>query len=220
MSTYKKSLFFENVFSADEIKELIAYFDAEPVAHRFETQQTSNKNLSYDIPGSAVNLIVRPKLAQLLNDDDHKFFGGAYKEYNVPYPLHIDNVIPTASITFKNEPNHQMVFLIPLMEGPLLKTVLFDVFMPEGHSFHANGTDQGRAGELEKFLLEEKTDINMEDFDHIVEPFYSMLPYIPLERIQPWKLGGVLAWPIDQLHCSTNFSKFNITKKFMVIMIN
>ena len=220
MKNYTKSLFIENVFSAEEIQELIADFDRKEVTHRFEPSQSANKNLDYDIPGSVVGRIVRPKLAHILNDNEHEFFGGAYKEYNIPYPLHIDNVIPTASLTFKSQRRHETAFLIPMVEDPGMKTALFNVFMPEGHSFNVGGTDQQQVEELQPFLQKEKNEINLEEFDHIKEPFYSMLPYIPVERIQPWKIGSVITWHFDQLHCSTNFKKFNMTKKFMVIMIN
>jgi hypothetical protein len=220
MQNYPKSKFIENVFSMDEINEIIDHFKCQPVAHHYVPQNTLNKNLDYDIPGSVVNRIVKPKLSEILNDSDHRFFGGAYKEYTIPYSLHIDNVIPTASMTFADQPCHKTAFLIPLIEDVGLKTAMFDVFLPVNHNFRVNGDVEQQVEELKLFLTKQPTIIDSSEFDHIQEPFWSLIPYIPVDRIQQWKLGSIITWHFDQLHCSTNFQKLNITKKFMVIMIN
>jgi hypothetical protein len=220
MNNYPKARYIENVFTKAEINQLIDYFAAKPVAHRHEPAKTANKNLDYDLHDSLVYQIVRPKLAAILDDPNHKFFAGAYKEYEVPYPLHIDNTVPTASQVFESDKKHKTAFLIPLMEGEDLYTAMFDVFMPVGHSFKIGTTDEDKVKELRPFLHEITSGINLDMFDHIEEPFKSMLPYIPVDKIQKWKLGSVITWHFDQLHCSTNFAKHGITKKFMVIMIN
>lgn len=221
MQDYHRSLFLQDVFTRAEIDELSAHFAHQPVAHHYAPQNTNNKNLDYDVEGSPVNRIIKPKLADILRDPDHEFFGGAYKEYTVPYQLHIDNVLPTASLTFRKKARHSTAFLIPMMEqGDLLRTAIFDVFLPAGHHFTPGSDPVQAVKDLEPFLSTQATGIDLEEFDHIREPFKSLLPQIPVDRIQTWRMGSVLTWHFDQLHCSTNFARYSITKRMMVIMIN
>lgn len=220
MQNYHPSLFIENVFTSAELEELHDHFAQQPVAHHYAPQNTKNKNLDYDIPRSPVNRLVKPRLTEILKDPDHEFFGGAYKEYTIPFQLHIDNVLPTATLTFRKPARHNTAFLIPMMAQPELKTAIFDVFMPIGHNFHAHGSHDSAKQELEPFLMKSNNGLNQSEFDHLKEPFMSMLPHIPVDRVQEWKLGSVITWHFDQLHCSTNFAKHGITKKFMVLMIN
>jgi len=220
MQNYPKSLFLENVFSSLELDELASHFSEQSVAHHYVPQNTKNKNLDYDIDGSPVNRIVKPKLAEILHDPEHEFFGGAYKEYTIPFQLHVDNVLPTAKLTFRKQTRHSTAFLIPMVEHECLKTAIFDVFFPIGHNFHAMGSTEQALKELEPFLSAENNSADVDDFDHLKDPFLSLVSHIPVDRIQPWKLGSVITWHFDQLHCSTNFAKFGITKKFMVLMIN
>jgi hypothetical protein len=123
-------------------------------------------------------------------------------------------------MTFADQPCHKTAFLIPLIEDVGLKTAMFDVFLPVNHNFRVNGDVEQQVEELKLFLTKQPTIIDSSEFDHIQEPFWSLIPYIPVDRIQQWKLGSIITWHFDQLHCSTNFQKLNITKKFMVIMIN
>jgi hypothetical protein len=210
----------DNVFTADELTEIINHFRGQPVSQRFEPAETDNKNLDYELEDSLVYRMIRPKISNLLGDDEHVFFAGAYKEYKVPYQLHIDNTVPTASMVFESTKKHKTAFLIPLMEGEDLKTALFDVFLPVGHAFKVGAIMEDRVAELKPFLLNEKTELIVDEFDHIFDPLNEMLPYIPVDTIHSWKLGSVITWHFDQLHCSSNFKKNDITKKFIIIMIN
>lgn len=220
MKAFPKSSRIDNVFSSSEINSIIEYFKDQPMAHYFAPQKTINKNLDYHVEGSFINKTVRPKISKILNDDNHEFFGGAYKEYELPYQPHIDNVAPSASMTFRKDRKHETAFLIPLMEGSGLSTAMFNVFLPVGHTFSTHTTDKERVVEIQPYLTKEKSAINMEEFDHVDEPIKSLMPYIPVDSIQPWKLGSVITWHFDQLHCSTNFHKHGIIKKFLVIMVN
>jgi hypothetical protein len=107
-----------------------------------------------------------------------------------------------------------------MMEREELQTAIFDVFFPLGHNFNTLGDPDRAVEELQPFLLDHDSGIEKQKFDHVQEPFQSLLSRLPVDRIQTWRMGSVLTWHFDQLHCSTNFQKYDITKKFMVIMIN
>jgi len=221
MKDYPKSRCIDNVFTKEELDVIIAEIDTWPVASYYAPQKTKNKNLDYHVPGSIVNKIIKPKLGKILHDPNHEFFGGAFKEYQVTFPLHIDNLIPTASKTFDAPRKHQTAFLIPLMEHEGLKTATFDIFLPAGHhAFTNNASVQLKLKDLKPFLLQHPTDINLDEFSHITDPLKSVLPYIPIDGIFQWKYGSVITWHFDQLHCSTDFRKIVDTKKLIVVLIN
>lgn len=209
-----------NIFSKQEVFELLNHFKDLPVDHFYEKAQTKNKNLNYHIQDSIAWKIIKPKISKILNDDTHNFLAGAYKEYTIPFQLHIDNIFPTAKMIFEHEKKHFKAFLIPLMDGPNLKTAIFDVHCQPGHPFTAGYSVEDQYVALKEFCQDTPTELDMNEFDHIHEPLRELLPYVPVDGIVPWHIGDVIMWDIDQLHCSTNFKKHNIVKKFIVVMIN
>jgi len=51
------------------------------------------------------------------------------------------------------------------------------------------------------------------------KPARSQLKRLPIDAVAEWKIGNVITWHKDQLHCSTNFAKYNLRKKMIVIFI-
>jgi len=203
---------FKNVFSDNEIKTLLDYYQTQPVAEQDELHIGNfNKKIDYQIESSLAFKIIRPKLNQLFGPD-HKISSGCYKELTIPYPLHIDNMA-VQTYQFQHEKKYNCAALIPLVSGEHFKTAVFKIYSDKT---------------FEKFdeqVLTENNDIDLDLFSHHNEyDVYSadlkdQIRRAPIDQIVTWKAGDVFTWRSDQLHCSTNFKKYNLTKKFIVIWV-
>jgi len=203
---------FENVFSDNEIKTLLDHYQDQPVAEQDELHIGNfNKNIDYQLESSLAFKMIRPKLNQLFGPD-HEISSGCYKELTTPYPLHIDNMA-VQTYQFQHEKKYNCAALIPLVSGEHFKTAVFKIYSDKT---------------FEKFdeeVLTENNNIDLDLFSHHDEydvygvDLKDQIRRAPIDQIVTWKAGDVFTWRSDQLHCSTNFKKYNLTKKFIVIWI-
>lgn len=203
-----KSRACDNVFTLEEIDLLRQDQDSRPVAS--ESNKIFNKNLDYHLEDSVPYKIIRPKLNDLIGYD-HEFATGSYKEAHNPYQTHVDNSMYHRNYySFTNNSKYNVVALIPLVEGPHFNTAFFNLW-----SEH----DLGMGRPLPDNYLTGHSEINLDPFTHISEPARSQLLKIDVDNIRPWKLGSVIFWDRRQLHCSTDFAKHGLVKKFIVMCI-
>lgn len=218
MDNCAESKVYENIFSMKELQILINWADNQPVSNfqGLDAARTIdvNKSLHYDVPGSPANKIIRPKLNQIVGSN-HRFVGGSYKELRTPYSPHIDNdaymvyMSKTSDSNILADINSEFAILIPLVEDERFKTVVFDI--DDKEIFIAMGDPM-----LEHWLGEEN-DLNMDDFEHVPEPTRSQIKRLPVDYVATWKLGNIIVWRRSQLHSSTNYAKFGLIKKFIIV---
>ena len=206
-----KSVCYKNVFSKDEMAELISWQDNQPVANTETHFKISNKNLDYHIEGSTADRIIKPKLNQLIGND-HQFSTGSYKECATPYTTHVDHYnFQSHHYMFSSEKRYNCACLIPMIEDARFKTVFFDIFTESdikmGAPFPVG------------WLTEKDNGLDLEDFGHFEEGTKKQLKHLPLDQAVTWELGSMLVWNRNQLHTSSNFSKYGLIKKFIVIFI-
>ena len=210
------STIYENIFSLKEIEILLKYFDNQPYSNIQEIDGVlwcKNKDLDYQIPNSLVHKIVRPKIQSLIGD--HEINNGSYKESYFPYATHIDGpllrgVLDDNIYQIETNLTHNISILIPLSENPVFKTVTFNI-----HDTKYNGM----GSTLKEEWLISSNDLDLNEFDHIQEDVRKDIAKLPLDTIFHWKIGSVFTWSKDQLHTSTNFAKYNLNKKFMILFI-
>lgn len=202
----------KNIFTLSEIYILQEHFANAPVSS-VEAKGNVNKNLDYHITDSLCRSIVYPKIQTIIGD--HQFGSGSYKECTVPYKLHYDNQNTHDYIgaAFNHKVDKNKVVLIPLVEGNDFSTVTFNVFSADS---------KPNAIEVSDNDMRSFNDLDLDLFSHIPEPNRSKIRYLPVDVYYQWKLGDMLVWSRDQLHCSTNFLRSNkdLVKKFIVIFIS
>lgn len=203
---------YSNVFTLDEINALRADMHQRPVAA--EKPGIAVKNLDYHLEDSVARQIIKPKIDQVIGPD-HDFCNGSYKQSTAPYTTHVDNIVfrtDSRLYMFNTEKNHDCVLLIPLVEDPEFRTILYHVY---------NHTDNlGMGDPLPEKYLNSSNDLNPNWFTHFREPTASQLNRLPVDRVYQWKLGDILMWPCSQLHSSTDFAKYGLVKKFVVIFLS
>lgn len=198
-----------NLFSLEELALLSADCDARPLA-MYNNVVNINKNLDYDFAGSVSNTILKPKLNTVFGTD-HVVAQGCYKINSLPLGTHIDNAGTLYRWQQQDlEPRHQAGMIIPLNESEHFCTVTFDVHSDTWH------------GMSELLPAEHETGSNTFDLDrldHIPEPARSQLKQFNIDHVFEWKLGDAVVWSKNQLHTSTNFAKYGLEKKFILLFI-
>lgn len=208
MTKLTKSKVFDDVFTMEEINSLRQDQLGRDISLTYN--QVDDKSLDYQDVYSVAHRIIKPKLDQLLGTD-HEFQTGAYKDARFPYATHVDTQeYHKDHYNFACANRYYCAALIPLCQDPEFRTVLFDV-----HS----DTSVGMGKELPDSYLDSSNDLPMSWFTHIKEPTRSQIPKLPLDRVYHWQLGGMIFWPRTQLHASTDFSKFGLCKKFVIIFV-
>lgn len=207
---------FKQLFTAQEIQELLNHFDTVPLGGcqglDGSGDSGGNKNLDYDLRESIVYRIIRPKVNDLLGKD-HNFYAGSYKELTKPYPLHVDNrEYLKSNFTFNHPEKHSTAILIPMIEGPHLKTVVFSATCDYFFSTDSRS--------LPEEWLGEENHLDLNEFDHMSDPAFSQIKRLAVDQEMKWELGDMYTWKFDQLHTSTNFAKYGIIKKFIIIWIS
>jgi len=198
------SKIYENVFTKEEIWQILDFYSDKPDA-RTEIG-IINKNLEYHIPDDFSFKLLNPKITNLIGEA-HEFDGGAYKESSAPYPLHVDTTSAHyeigASLLSSGTKKYNLSILIPLVEGPQFKTVTFNVFSEDNHV------------NLNEYMGE-KNVLDPIDFTH---DNFNLINHLPVDTVFEWKLGNVLTWPRNQWHASTNFLEYGLIKKFLIMFI-
>lgn len=193
---------YSNVFTKEEIDLIIEFYDSKEV--KATDHWSNNKYLEYQIPEDFSYQLLNPKLTEILGD--HEFATGAYKECIRPYGLHVDayeaHQETNAITSFSSTKKHNKALLIPLVEGPAYKTVTFKCYSP----VNCNDISSwyGDKNLLDPF-----------DFPHE----HRNLTLLPVDVEYSWRLGDMLTRERDQLHISADFTRFGVTKKFLILFI-
>lgn len=199
---------FDSVFTVDEINQLRMDQHQRPIAGSVNNIQ--DKCLDYQLPMSVAHRIIKPKLDSLIGPD-HEFSTGCYKDAWAPYRTHIDNTeFQTNNYKFGVTKRYNLSVLIPLVEDPEFRTVLFDV--------HSN-ENLGMGQPLPEKYLTSNNNLDLAWFSHMNGVALEQIPRIPLDSVWQWKLGSFIVWSRTQLHSSTDFSKFGLCKKFVIIFL-
>ena len=207
-----RSKVYKNIFTSEDLHSLINFYDSELTEKIYNPHEPGNEiqPLHYDKKYSPVYKIIRPKLNQFIGSD-HMIHGGGYRKNYTPFGIHADNyneISVVNPVHYKS--NHDLAVLVPLVEDPRLKTILFDV---------RTELKIGFDNPLPESWLGEQNNLNIEDFDHIYEPTKTQIGKLSVDRVIDWKLGDMIIWDRNQLHASTNFAKFGLFKRFIVIWI-
>lgn len=207
---------YENVFTSKEIDQLIDFYAGLPVSN---TKYLPDgrlfrvmKNSEYNMEDQLSFKIINPKLTEVLGQ--HHFTGGHWMDSYSPFLLHIDNI---ASYNDRNVPVYESPLhknigvLIPLCENPHFHTVFFDhcldVMNPQAIADLARSRDETLSDEF------------MQLMDHHPAETLQKIRHLKLDRVIEWKLGSIFSWPRDQLHCSSNFEKYNLNKQAIVLWL-
>jgi hypothetical protein len=211
MDFARQSYIFHDVFSMAQINLLRQDQHQRPQGESGDRNQV--KHLDYNLPDSVACQVIRPKLNDII-DPDHRFTNGCYREARYPYATHIDNYdFHQPFYSFEAERKHSCAVLIPLIEDPEFRTVLFDL--------HSN-QDLGIGRPLPDDLVckQKSNDLDPAWFSHISEPARGQLQYVPVDKVFEWRLGSMVTWPRTQLHASTDFSRFGLCKRFAILFID
>ena len=61
----------------------------------------------------------------------------------------------------------------------------------------------------------DKNLLNTKEFGHE----RRNITLLPVDVEYSWRLGDILTWDRDQLHISADFTRFEVTKKFLILFI-
>ncbi len=199
---------YKKIIPSETINDIIKFYDSEPAV--YSESGIVNKNLEYHIPENFIFQTLNPYLNQLLGND-HEFSTGAYKASNKPYIIHVDSCMQFkeyGTVAFDNgQVKQNLAVLIPLVEGPEFRTIVFD-----GQS-DLNPT----ADQLKQRQTDIKNHLVPEDFEH--DKMFKEINYLPILIDYQWQLGDVMVWERNHWHISSNFARFSKTKIFLVLFV-
>ena len=207
------SKIYKNLWTVDELTYLQKFFDQQSYTYIQEVDGIlwcKNKNLHYHIPGSPVYKIIRPKLQEIFGN--HEMANGCYKESYFPYATHVDgyNRPDFKENIISDQLNHDVAVLIPFSENEHFNTITFNCY----DSFYA---DMG--GQLPTKWLTSSNDLDLNLFTHINPNVRKDIAKLPVDVLYNWQLGSCLTWGRDQLHSSTDFAKYGLMKKYIILFI-
>jgi len=192
---------YPSVFSLEEINSVIDFYESKSISA--EDHYSKNKNLEYQIQEDFSYRLLNNKLTEILGE--HEFATGAYKECVRPYALHVDAYSAHQSTgtitTFATEKKHNAALLIPLVEGPGYKTVTFKCY-----------SDNNK---IQLDWLGNTNTLNFAEYQHC----NSAITRLPVDIEYSWHLSDMLVWDRNQLHASADFTRYNVTKKFLILFI-
>ena len=194
---------FHNVLSQSDIKALLEFYRGKPDAAT--EKYVINKNFEYQIPDDLSYQLLHDKLESILGP--HEFDTGAYKECLKPYPIHSDSSethydLGTIS-SFGHGKKLNLAVLIPLVQGHEFSTVVFDCFSKD---------------DLVSKRQSVPNQLTKEDFGHCPGS-WLMINHLPVVDVFQWKLGDVFVWDRQQYHISTNFARYGVVKKFLIMFV-
>ena len=193
---------YSNVFTPEEIDLIIKFYESKEI--KATDYWSTNKYLEYQISEDFSYQLLNPKITKILGE--HEFATGTYKECIRPYGLHVDAYdayqATNTIISFSSTKKHNKALLIPLVEGPEYKTVTFKCYSSTNNY---NLSD----------WYGDNNSLNPTEFPHEK----NNLTLLPVDVEYSWHLGDVLTWDRDQLHISADFTRFGVTKKFLVLFI-
>jgi len=207
---------FDNVFSIDEINQLIEFYDKLPVSNTKLLPDGElcrvMKNSEYNLEDQLPFHIINSKLTSLLGE--HHFTGGHWMDSYWPFPLHVDNISSynDRGVPVFESPLHKNIgVLIPLSEHEHFKTVFFDHKTIKYDTTFLDQISKNSTTELDSEF--------MSLVDHHSVDEYEKIKKIKLDCVADWHLGRVFTWDRDQLHCSSNFKKYRLHKQAIVLWL-
>lgn len=207
---------YENVFTHSEIDQLKDFYDQLPIANvRYHSDGRlfrNMKNSEYNLENQAAFKILNPKLTKVLGP--HHFTGGHWLDAHSPYLLHIDNIssFTEANVPVYYSPLHKNIgVLIPLVEHKHFNTIFFNHYFETLSPLYKQ--------EIAKDSISLLDDSIMDLLDHHSSDDLPNIKRFKLDQVVNWKIGSVLTWPRNQLHCSSNFEKYGLTKQAIVLWL-
>jgi len=193
---------YSNVFTKEEIDSIIKFYESKEI--KATDHWSKNKYLEYQLHEDFSYQILNPKLTEILGE--HEFDTGSYKECIRPYGLHVDTYTAHQDLntiaSFSSTKKHNIALLIPLVEGPEYKTVTFKCYSATNNF---NLSD----------WYGDKNSLDPKEFRHE----RRNLTLLPVDIEYSWRIGDILTWDRDQLHMSADFTRFGVTKKFLILFI-
>lgn len=209
-------LIYDDIFSKDEIQRLIDFYEDQPISnerrHDNGTLQRVVKSTDYNIKDSVPYNIIHDKLEALIGP--HTFSGGHHVDSHLPYELHVDTVRHFQSkegVFVASDGQSGYGVLIPLIEHPEFKTLFFDHYIDDLQFGWKTLHYEDRSNILPDNVISMLTHQTPEELEKI--------KYLPLDGVADWKLGRVVTWPRNQLHCSSDFRKSGLTKQAVVVWV-
>jgi hypothetical protein len=207
---------YKDVFSSSDITRLIDFYNLLPISDvKFSPNGKifrNIKNSEYNFEDQDVFKILNPALTKILGP--HQFTGGHWLDAHSPYTLHIDNIsdFQKRNIPVFQSPLHKNVgVLIPLVEHQHFNTVFFDHYFEILEPGYIQKTANNSMSLLDQSI--------MDLLDHHSAENLVDIQRFRLDRVVNWKIGSVLVWPRNQLHCSSNFEKYGLTKQAVVLWL-
>ena len=196
------SIVYSNLFTKDEIDSIIEFYESKEI--KAVDHWSNNKYLEYQIPEDFSYQLLNPKLTEILGE--HEFATGTYKECIQPYGLHVyayeAHQETNTSVSFSSIKKHNKALLIPLVDGPAYKTVTFNCYASTNNYQISDWYGDTNSLDPREFLHEPRD-----------------ITRLPVDIEYSWHIGDVLAWDRDQLHISADFTRFGVTKKFLILFI-
>jgi hypothetical protein len=207
---------FEKIFSNQEVEQLRNFYSQLPVAN---TRYLDNgklvrimKNSEYNLQDQLPFKILNKKLTQTLGP--HQFTGGHWMDSHYPFYCHVDSLTNHVArgITVHDSQLHKNIgLLIPLSENKHFHTVFFDHMFERLYPTYMDDLARDSDSSL---------DVNvMNLLDHHTPEECEKIKKFKLSKIVPWTLGSMFSWPRNQLHCSSNFEKYGLTKQAIVLWL-
>lgn len=194
---------YRDVLSQDDINALIEYYRDKPDAAT--ESYVINKNFEYHIPEDFSYQLLHSKIEQILGP--HEFDTGAYKECLKPYPLHSDSPETHTDLStvmmFGSEKKHNLALLIPLVQGDEFCTVVFDCFLKD---------------DLINKRLDKPNQLRRDDFGHC-KNLWHLINHLPVASTYHWRCGDIFVWDRQQYHISTDFTRYGLVKKFLIMFV-
>jgi len=200
------STVYNSIIDRKKLEKISKYYSLLPDLGSETNDQIINKKLEYHNKNDISYNIFSPLFTEILGE--HDLDVGAYKESSNPYPIHTDSASHheywNDRITRRGgEEKHNMALLVPLVEGPEFKTVVFDAYSEEFFK------------EPDPKILIDDNGLDPDEFRHCQQ----CVTRLPLEISYEWKLGDILTWDRNQLHASADFARHGLIKKFLIFFM-
>lgn len=208
---------YDNVFTQDEIDQLIRYYKDLPISsikYLPDGELLRNvKNTNYNLEDQLPYKIIHDKLEKVIGA--HHFTGGHYLDSHQPYILHFDNIDyfkSTGVPVYESDLSKEVGVLIPLVANQNFQTMFFD------HHLNSPLTDDWMKDLAKNSTQVLPTDV-LDLLDHHTPEELESIKHFILDGVAEWKIGRVIVWRRNQLHCSSNFAKHGLTKQAIVLWV-
>jgi len=205
-----------NFLTVDEINFLLSYYDNKPYTSEKTTEyqghnivKNRHKDSDYNLVDGPIYQLLHPKLEKLLGS--HILDSGAVLESHYPYQPHIDSRKRFTDKFYQHNTDEKCVdtaVLISLNEDPSFKTIIFDYF--------SKSLDLTQVPELKNNNITASSVKDNIDLTHFTDQELKFVDNLKISNVYNWKVGGLVTWNRNQLHCSSNFYSSGLQKKALV----